>query len=133
MTILQVHIHFIVCTCMCMLMRDMKKAEGRKKQARSNEQQGKATQHTQGSHFSKEKCAASGGTQTHDTLHSRHTYTVNCTCLVRDAKRRKEEGSKHVQTNNKAIKLKQNSTYKAVKSCLRWDSNPRHSTLYEDV
>ena len=33
------------------LMRDEK--EGRKKQARSNKQQGKATQHTQGSHFSK--------------------------------------------------------------------------------
>ena len=32
-----------------MLMRD---AEGRKKQARSYKQQGKATQHTQGSHFS---------------------------------------------------------------------------------
>ena len=32
-------------------MRDEK--EGRKKQARSNKQQGKATQHTQGSHFSK--------------------------------------------------------------------------------
>ena len=28
------------------------KKEGRKKQARSNKQQGKATQHTQGSHFS---------------------------------------------------------------------------------
>ena len=32
------------------LMRDEK--EGRKKQARSNKQQGKETQHTQGSHFS---------------------------------------------------------------------------------
>ena len=32
------------------LMRDEK--EGRKKQARSNKKQGKATQHTQGSHFS---------------------------------------------------------------------------------
>ena len=31
-------------------MRDEK--EGRKKQAKSNKQQGKATQHTQGSHFS---------------------------------------------------------------------------------
>ena len=31
-------------------MRDEK--EGRKKQARSNKQHGKATQHTQGSHFS---------------------------------------------------------------------------------
>ena len=30
------------------------KKEGRKKQARSYKQQGKATQHTQGSHFSKE-------------------------------------------------------------------------------
>ena len=35
------------------LMRDEK--EGRKKQARLNKQQGKATQHTQGSHFSSEK------------------------------------------------------------------------------
>ena len=34
-----------ICTC---LMRDEK--EGRMKQARSNKQQGKATQHTQGSH-----------------------------------------------------------------------------------
>ena len=33
------------------LMRDEK--EGRKKQGRSNKQQGKATQHTQGSHFPK--------------------------------------------------------------------------------
>ena len=32
------------------VMRDEK--EGRKKQARSNKQQGKATQHTPGSHFS---------------------------------------------------------------------------------
>ena len=35
---------------MHVLMRDEK--EGRKKQARSNKQQGKATQHIQGSHFS---------------------------------------------------------------------------------
>ena len=43
------------------------------KQARSYKQQSKATQHTQGSrdHFS--KLAASGGTQTHDTLHSRQS------------------------------------------------------------
>ena len=34
---------------MYIFMRDEK--EGRKKQARSNKQQGKATQHTQGSHF----------------------------------------------------------------------------------
>ena len=33
------------------IIRDEK--EGRKKQARSNKQQGKATQHTQGSHFSR--------------------------------------------------------------------------------
>ena len=43
-----------VCMCIHVLMRDEK--EGRKKQARSNKQtnkqQGKATQHTQGSHFS---------------------------------------------------------------------------------
>ena len=38
--------------CMYMLMRD---AEGKKKQARSNKQQGKATLHTQGSHFPKKK------------------------------------------------------------------------------
>ena len=37
-----IHVH--------VLMRDEK--EGRKKQGRSNKQQGKATQHTQGSHFS---------------------------------------------------------------------------------
>ena len=40
-------IKHVLCTC---LMREEK--EGRKKQARSNIQQGKATQHTQGSHFS---------------------------------------------------------------------------------
>ena len=39
--------------CVHVLMRDEKK--GRKKQARSRKQQGKATQHTQGSHFSYEK------------------------------------------------------------------------------
>ena len=50
---------YIVCLYMYMymyihvLMKDEK--EGRKKQARSNKQQGKATQHTQGSHFSLEK------------------------------------------------------------------------------
>ena len=44
-----------------------KQKEGRKKQARSNKQQGKATQHTQSSHFSKEKLAASGKTQTNAT------------------------------------------------------------------
>ena len=38
------------CMYIHVLMRDEK--EGRKKQARSNKQQGKATQHTQGSHFS---------------------------------------------------------------------------------
>ena len=36
--------------------------EGRKKQGRSNKQQSKVTQHTQGSNFSYEKLAASGGT-----------------------------------------------------------------------
>ena len=48
----------MMCTCiyMYMLMRDAEgRKEGRKKQARSYKQQGKATQHTQGSHFSKEK------------------------------------------------------------------------------
>ena len=38
------------------LMRDEK--EGRKQQARSNKQQGKATQHTQGSHFPKKRAAS---------------------------------------------------------------------------
>ena len=52
-------------------MREEK--EGRKKQARSYKQHGKATQHTQGSHFSQEKRAASGGTRTHDTLYSRQS------------------------------------------------------------
>ena len=56
-----------------MLMRDEK--EGRKKQARSNKQQGKATQHTQGSHFPKEKRPASGGNWNHDTQHSRCTWS----------------------------------------------------------
>ena len=37
---------------MHVLMRDERRKEERKKQARSNKQ-GKATQHTQGSHFSK--------------------------------------------------------------------------------
>ena len=37
------------CVCTYMLMRDEK--ERREKQARSNKQQGKATQHTQGSRF----------------------------------------------------------------------------------
>ena len=40
----------ITLLCVHVLMRDEK--EGRKKQARSNKQQGKATQHTQGSRFS---------------------------------------------------------------------------------
>ena len=41
----------LLCTCIYIyvIMRDEK--EERKKQARSNKQQGKATQHTQGSHF----------------------------------------------------------------------------------
>ena len=50
----RVRVCVCVCVCMCVhvcvLMRDEK--EGRKKQARSTKQQGKATQHTQGSHFS---------------------------------------------------------------------------------
>ena len=40
----------VTCKCVHVLVRDEK--EGRSKQARSNKQQGKATQHTQGSHFS---------------------------------------------------------------------------------
>ena len=39
---------------MYMVMRDEK--EGRKKQARANQKTSKATQHTQGSNFSKAKC-----------------------------------------------------------------------------
>ena len=50
------------------------KKEGRKKQARSYKQQGKAAQHTQVNYISKEKWAASGGTQTHNSPHSRHAY-----------------------------------------------------------
>ena len=53
---LYVHVKTCICTCTCtcaysvhVLMRDEK--EGRKKYARSNKQQGKATQHTQ-AHFS---------------------------------------------------------------------------------
>ena len=42
--------YLVVFVSVHVLMRDEK--EGRKKQARSNKQQGKATQHTQGSHFS---------------------------------------------------------------------------------
>ena len=53
------------------IMRD---AEGRKKQARSYKQQSNATQHTQGSHFSKRKIkAASGGIRTHATPRSRQS------------------------------------------------------------
>ena len=44
------YIHVHVCVFCFLLMRDEK--EGRKKQARSNKQQDKATQHTQGSHYS---------------------------------------------------------------------------------
>ena len=54
------------------LMRD-KKVEGSKENIRlkrSNKLQGKATKHTQCSHLSKEKIAASGGTRTHNTVHS---------------------------------------------------------------
>ena len=57
---------------MYMLMRDAEGKKKLKKQARSNKQQSKETQHTQGSHFSKEKLASSGGMRTHDTPHSRH-------------------------------------------------------------
>ena len=44
--------NIIFTTFINMHVLEMKK-EGRKKQARLNKQQGKATQHTQGSHFSK--------------------------------------------------------------------------------
>ena len=47
------HTVHTMCLFIHVLMRDEK--EGRKKQARSNKQQGKAPQHTQGSHFSQEK------------------------------------------------------------------------------
>ena len=72
---------------MYMFMRDEK--EGRKEQAKPNKQQGKATQHAQGSHFSKENRAALGGTRTHDTLHSidRALYQLSClaTCTCIEA------------------------------------------------
>ena len=45
-----VHVLYIVYKYVHVLMRDEK--EGRKNQARSNKRQYKATQHTQGSHFS---------------------------------------------------------------------------------
>ena len=49
-------IHSIIpmaCVHLCMYIQSCFNEEGRKKQARSNKQQGKATQHTQGSHFPK--------------------------------------------------------------------------------
>ena len=74
-------------TCTCTCWWKMQK-EGGKKQARSYKQQSKAKQSTQGSHFSKEKWAASGGIQTHNTLHSRQSalptelpmYMLFCLC-----------------------------------------------------
>ena len=81
-------------------MRDEK--EGRKKQTKSSKQS-QAKQHStpnQGSHFSKEKWGASGGTRTHDTLHSRHSqsalpvhmymYMLSCSnrCLAAAGSRR---------------------------------------------
>ena len=50
----------------------MRMKEERSNQGQTNKQ-GKATWHTQGGHFSYEKLAASGGTRTHDTLHSRQS------------------------------------------------------------
>ena len=47
---LEVYMYMLMRDAFSCLMRDEK--EGRKKQARSNKQQGKATQHTQGCHFS---------------------------------------------------------------------------------
>ena len=49
---MHIHVHVHV------LMRDEK--DGRKKQARSNKQQDKATQHTQGSHLSSNIVASHG-------------------------------------------------------------------------
>ena len=49
-----------------------RRKEERSKQGQTNKQ-GKAAQHTQGSHFSKEKSDISGGTGTQDTLHSRQS------------------------------------------------------------
>ena len=67
---------------MYMLMRD---EEGKKKEAsKVIQKQNKSTQHTQGSHFSKEKCAASGGIRTHDTLHSRHVHVQPMTLYTPD-------------------------------------------------
>ena len=64
------------------------------------------------------------------------TYTGIC-IHVNERCRRKEERSKQGHTSNKA---KQHNTLKAVTfskekrkmSCLGWDSNPRHSTLYKE-
>ena len=49
---MKLHMNIVICGTIYMhvLMRDEK--EERKKQARLNKQRGKATQHTQGSHFS---------------------------------------------------------------------------------
>ena len=60
-------------------MRDEK--EGIKKQARSNKQQGKATQHTQGSHFSYENELPRVGLEP-TTLYTLDMY-VYCTCRKR--------------------------------------------------
>ena len=62
---------YSIITFIHVLMRDEK--EGRKKQARSNKQQGKATQHTQGSHFPLRKMSCLGWDS-----NPRHS---TCTCV----------------------------------------------------
>ena len=57
------------------VMRDEK--EGRKKQARSNKQQGKTTQHTQGSHFSKKMSFLGWDSNPQHSVRA-HVYTLTC-------------------------------------------------------
>ena len=72
-----IHVH--------VLMRDEK--EGRKKQARSNKQQGNATQHTQGSHFSegkkKEASKVKKTRRQSNTAHPRQSlFLRDSTCML---------------------------------------------------
>ena len=74
-TYIHVHVHYLcVHVIVHVLMRDEK--EGIKKQARSNKQQGKATQHTQGSQ--KNELPRVGLEPT--TLYTLDMY-VYCTCV----------------------------------------------------
>ena len=81
-------VRYFLCVSVHVLMRDEK--EGRKKQARSNKQQGKAIQHTQGSHFScymfnerwegrkKEASKVKQTTMQSNTAHPRQSLFQSC-------------------------------------------------------